>query len=585
MSSGSLSAASLLPLLTSNDAPNTPHSVFVEEILREKQVELSLLEDEINRLKSALKVVQRNHSNLKAEMKGYKGILSPLRRLPAEILGEIFLYFVPSVDKTCPRYEPLSVRSQFAKVSPPWQLGQICRRWRAVALSLSELWAFLDLGPFYRYDGYSSSQPVAMDLDDDDFALELDDARGFGDLALGRPRMPRASELADAENADAEGFLIQAALEYLEGRFQRCGSRPFSLRLVNRGLTPKFLLDYIIARTALCRELVLPNPAHEFLDSIFHPDVSLPSLRKIVLTTQGGYLYITGIFVHPVAANLTDLTLVSVMIETSAADSIPWSRLTRYCEVLCRWVDSEQGRLAAYRKLTSLIDLRMDLADHTFFQAATVPVVLPNLRSVSLRIHAIYGTIQTLAMPMLEEFNIEFSHTRHLVDPYTGNAIQPVLCLFPRCSSHSRSNLRVFRAMSGSFSPPFDCASALEQFPNLVELSLNVPYMVTNTLISRLVPHDGNLPLAPKLERIHFPNRSLLHNDCLWQNVLDMLYARFRPTVPGVSRLHTFEFPTDSRGYDVDVVAGLKTLRQRNHWDIRVGSDCVFPAWDEWRMS
>ncbi|KAK7029848.1 hypothetical protein R3P38DRAFT_2931777 [Favolaschia claudopus] len=275
------------------------------------------------------------------------------------------------------------------------------------------------------------------------------------------------------------------------------------------------------------------------------------------------------------------------MIETPAADSIPWSFLTRYCEVSCRWVasqDGDSGRLAAYRNLTNLIDLRMDLPDHIFLQAATVPVVLPNVRSVSLRLHGLYGSIQALAMPMLEEFNIEFSHLSHtsyLVDPYA--AFHPVLCLFPR-RCHSPSHVRVLRAMSGSVFPPFDCASALEQFPNLVELSLNIPYVVSNTLVSRLVPHDGNLPLAPKLERIHFPNRSLLHNDCLWQNFVEMLYARFRPTVHGVSRLQTFEFPTDSRAYDFDVVAGLKTLRERNHWDIRVGSDCVFPAWDEWRM-
>ncbi|KAK7027612.1 hypothetical protein R3P38DRAFT_942039 [Favolaschia claudopus] len=199
----------------------------------------------------------------------------------------------------------------------------------------------------------------------------------------------------------------------------------------------------------------------------------------------------------------------------------------------------------------------MDLFDHIFFQAAAVPA---------------------LDMPMLEEFSIEYSHTMHAFYPY--GAIQPMLCLFPYCS-HPCSG--VYRAMAGPFDPPFDIGSALEQFPDLVELSLDIPNLISNTLISRLVPRDGKLPLAPKLERIHFPNRSLLHKDCLWQTLVDMLYARFCPTVHGVSRLHTFEFPTDKRSHDVDVVAGLKTLRKRHHWNIKVGFESVFPAWNEWR--
>ncbi|KAK7027611.1 hypothetical protein R3P38DRAFT_2526470 [Favolaschia claudopus] len=143
MSPESLSIpASLVPLFISNDAPHPSQSAVVEEVLRAKQTELSKLEHDIKRVESALNALQTNHDNLQAELDGYKSILSPIRRVPPEVLGEIFLYLVPSADKTHPHCDSL------ARISLPWKLGQICCRWRAVALSLSELWAFLDLGPF-----------------------------------------------------------------------------------------------------------------------------------------------------------------------------------------------------------------------------------------------------------------------------------------------------------------------------------------------------------------------------------------------------------------------------------------------------
>ncbi|KAJ6454279.1 hypothetical protein DFH09DRAFT_889174, partial [Mycena vulgaris] len=56
----------------------------------------------------------------------------PVRHLPPEILGQIFLYFVPSL-----HYDS-DWKSH--RVGLPWKLGHICRLWRTVALSLSQLW-------------------------------------------------------------------------------------------------------------------------------------------------------------------------------------------------------------------------------------------------------------------------------------------------------------------------------------------------------------------------------------------------------------------------------------------------------------
>ncbi|KAJ7707329.1 hypothetical protein B0H17DRAFT_1000412, partial [Mycena rosella] len=58
-----------------------------------------------------------------------KAVFSPLRRLPSEILSEIFLWCLE--DET---WLPHIWRVQ------PWSISKVCRRWRETALSTPSLW-------------------------------------------------------------------------------------------------------------------------------------------------------------------------------------------------------------------------------------------------------------------------------------------------------------------------------------------------------------------------------------------------------------------------------------------------------------
>ncbi|KAJ7236067.1 hypothetical protein B0H12DRAFT_1027081, partial [Mycena haematopus] len=60
-----------------------------------------------------------------------RAILSVIRRLPSDILGEIFPYTVPD-------YVP---RNHRATDSSPWVYGRVCSRWRTLSLSLPTLWS------------------------------------------------------------------------------------------------------------------------------------------------------------------------------------------------------------------------------------------------------------------------------------------------------------------------------------------------------------------------------------------------------------------------------------------------------------
>jgi len=102
-------------------------------------------DEEITALKQALKVAEarlkevrtlaspgfRYHSQPLAEfIRLHKMVLSPARRLPPELLGEIF---VQCLDKS----------NNLSKTTPPYVLSKVCQRWRKVALSLPDLWRHL----------------------------------------------------------------------------------------------------------------------------------------------------------------------------------------------------------------------------------------------------------------------------------------------------------------------------------------------------------------------------------------------------------------------------------------------------------
>ncbi|KAJ6542658.1 hypothetical protein B0H19DRAFT_897948, partial [Mycena capillaripes] len=125
--------------LKSNEAPSHSQRILIEEILRRTEVERSVLGDEIFRLESTLRALRSKQADLNSEMNLYSSILSPIRQLPPEIVGEIFLYFTPSM-----QYEYYDPNLELQKPQPmklPWKLGHICRLWRMISFSLPQLWS------------------------------------------------------------------------------------------------------------------------------------------------------------------------------------------------------------------------------------------------------------------------------------------------------------------------------------------------------------------------------------------------------------------------------------------------------------
>ncbi|KAF7364016.1 F-box domain-containing protein [Mycena sanguinolenta] len=98
-------------------------------------------------------------AQLLQSIEAHKAILSPVRRLPPEILGEIFSLVVRA---TFDSYTPPPV-TQHA----PWLLTRVCRYWSEVALATSALWSMVyvnfDHGGVQRGGSVDKTQPCALE--------------------------------------------------------------------------------------------------------------------------------------------------------------------------------------------------------------------------------------------------------------------------------------------------------------------------------------------------------------------------------------------------------------------------------------
>ena len=137
--------------------PSAEESKLIHTTLSKIAVELSELDKEIVQMEGVLDGLRRSRDDLQLFSNRHENTLNPTRRLPAEILGEIFI-----------RWQ-LTAGDSLA-VTP----ALVCQHWRAVAVATSELWRSfrvtsfttteLDVEMTSRWLGRSRGQPLNIAL-------------------------------------------------------------------------------------------------------------------------------------------------------------------------------------------------------------------------------------------------------------------------------------------------------------------------------------------------------------------------------------------------------------------------------------
>ncbi|KAJ7663897.1 hypothetical protein DFH06DRAFT_1188829 [Mycena polygramma] len=117
-------------LLHGNEPPEESELPVIQSALSQADACLADLDEEIARLQDRLKQLEEERVSISSYRLRNRNVLSPLRRMPPEVLGKIFL-----------RSLPVKPGWSLNLAASPWVLTHVNRRWRAVSLSTPSLWS------------------------------------------------------------------------------------------------------------------------------------------------------------------------------------------------------------------------------------------------------------------------------------------------------------------------------------------------------------------------------------------------------------------------------------------------------------
>ncbi|RDB30922.1 hypothetical protein Hypma_004924 [Hypsizygus marmoreus] len=139
-------------LLSTNDEPPDIEIAEIRKIIAYRQSDLAQLEARIAEVQDMLHSLVERRKQKEQRLSLFRGIVSPIRRLPRDILTEIFLFTREWMPPSTAHGEihltpiaPLPMRS-------PHVITHVCSEWRHVALSTPMLWATI----MVDYEDYDS---------------------------------------------------------------------------------------------------------------------------------------------------------------------------------------------------------------------------------------------------------------------------------------------------------------------------------------------------------------------------------------------------------------------------------------------
>ncbi|KAJ7654666.1 hypothetical protein DFH06DRAFT_1092923, partial [Mycena polygramma] len=146
-------------LLTSNEPPLDSDVPTVQSVLFETDANIASLDDEIARVSEKLERLKQKRSSLATYRAQNGAIVSLLRKIPLEILGEIFICTLPS-----PNRFRVTGGKGIKVTDSPWVLTHVCRDWKKIALSVHSLWSLVVISyvPEASIGAYPGKFPLAM---------------------------------------------------------------------------------------------------------------------------------------------------------------------------------------------------------------------------------------------------------------------------------------------------------------------------------------------------------------------------------------------------------------------------------------
>jgi hypothetical protein len=142
-------------LVYTNDAPAEHDAAKIRHTITEGAKDLEYMENASTHLTQVLQRLTTSREALAAQLSECRRVVNPVRKLPAEILAEIFLYATGAT-------EGQAMTDELSKPGSPMQLMGVCRRWRETAMSLQDLWTCIDIKLGFRDSERSLANLVGL---------------------------------------------------------------------------------------------------------------------------------------------------------------------------------------------------------------------------------------------------------------------------------------------------------------------------------------------------------------------------------------------------------------------------------------
>lgn len=129
-------------LLNTNSSPSPEEEHEIRKLCQDVMKEVDNLKTEIAQTEAKLTSIRKQLSDGEQRIADYKDILNPVRRLPPDVLSEIFVLSEKH------DLESLVATGSLHPKEMHWILPQVSGYWRSVALSSSQLWSTIRIADY-----------------------------------------------------------------------------------------------------------------------------------------------------------------------------------------------------------------------------------------------------------------------------------------------------------------------------------------------------------------------------------------------------------------------------------------------------
>ncbi|KAF9000243.1 hypothetical protein BDQ17DRAFT_1214857, partial [Cyathus striatus] len=111
-----------------NFVPDSQNYSKIQDLVSSSELSIRSLEAEVSNFKLVLPLLESRLSNIRKFKEFQHTLLAPIRRLPNEVLAEVFAYACSELINICFDRDTI------------WSLQQVCTRWRMIVRNIPRLW-------------------------------------------------------------------------------------------------------------------------------------------------------------------------------------------------------------------------------------------------------------------------------------------------------------------------------------------------------------------------------------------------------------------------------------------------------------